>query len=186
MFFRIFWHTLFCTHMAHIFENVCHMGAKLCMPECAEKHFMKILLYRIYKQCTRNSRTWTLIMFLVIRIIVHFLKCLKSEIVLMWIFLIQASLYRCDKKRFSARKQVTRPFRNRGVNLHATSPHRQMLEYAVFQTWPKSGTCEHGPILCHMCANTSWIFHAHIRLRLSYIFCFFQPIGIKTQKCTPQ
>ena len=183
MFFYAFWHAWFCTHMAHIFENMCHVGAKQCMPEYAEKHFMTTLLYRICKYCTHNNIPWKNVQSPKIPIILHFPQ---ADIVLMWIFLRQASLHRCDKKRFWARKQVTRPFRNRGVNLHATSPHRQMLEYAVFQTWPKSGECEHGPILCHMCANTSWIFHAHIHLRLNYIFCFFQLIGIKTQKCTPQ
>ena len=38
MFFCTFWNTWFCTHMAHIFDNMCHMGAQPCMPESTKKY----------------------------------------------------------------------------------------------------------------------------------------------------
>ena len=36
-FFCIFWYILICTHMAHIFKNMCHMGANQNIPKNAEK-----------------------------------------------------------------------------------------------------------------------------------------------------
>ena len=47
----------FCTHVAHIFENMCHLGAKPHIPEFAEKHFMTFLVCRICKS-RRESPSW--------------------------------------------------------------------------------------------------------------------------------
>ena len=56
MFFCKFWNMWFCTHMAHIFKNMCHMGAKSHMPQCAEKYFMTFLVCRILQECLWSKR----------------------------------------------------------------------------------------------------------------------------------
>ena len=73
----------------------------------------------------------------------------------MRIFLMQTLLHGCDVKRSRAPKHVTKPFSNRGANVHGTFPHPHMSDYADFRTYLELGMFTSVAKLCHMCVHTS-------------------------------